>query len=153
MKQVTEVINLESFRQSKELERLAMSDSQQRKQSTQSTQLSPTNAVSVWEAFSQIFGQTFVNQWGEIPNDIWIEELAALSAQDVEIGIEASKRSGSDFAPSLPKFLAYCVKDSGDTPEHKAFKAQCEAMAKNRGLPKPSNPDIRKAEIAKMKQL
>jgi hypothetical protein len=59
----------------------------------------------------------------------------------------------SNFSPSLGVFLRLCDKDLGDTPEQKAFKAQCEAMAKNWGLPKPSNPEIRKAEIAKMKQV
>ena len=64
--------------------------------------------------------------------------------REVLFGIEQSKRSGSQFVPNLPLFLAYCK--AGE-------KVQCVGTLKLLSLPKPpANPEIKREYLAKMKK-
>lgn len=117
------------------------------KSSTQNTDTShqnPHNAILVWDIFSQLYGAGFTSSFGFEPSRIWIEELAKFSPRDIEFGIEQCKRSGSDFAPSLPRFLAMCqppiVEDvyAGERNAKKLIAAkpnyQCSEAVKNSAL-------------------
>lgn len=89
-----------------------------------------------------------MNQFGELPNEIWIEELAKFSPRDIQNGIEAVKRSGSDFAPSLPKFLKLCEAPIVED----VYKQERETqllLERKRNV--QSTPGVRKAELEKMK--
>lgn len=94
-----------------------------------------------------MYGAGFVTQFGEKPPRIWIEELGQISVRDIENGLRQCKRTASNFAPSLPQFLAYC-----QPVEMEDVKKKERETYQRLGLPKPeSNPEIRRAEIAKMK--
>ena len=102
----------------------------------------------MWRVFSQIYGSSFVTQFGEVPNDIWIEELAKFSPHDVEFGIEQCKRSGSDFAPSLPRFLAYCTPPIVED----VYKQERETRERYL-LPKPkASKEVREAAMAQIRK-
>ena len=40
--------------------------------------------------------------------DEWSKGLAGITNHDITHALEQVRRSGSDFAPSLPKFIEYC---------------------------------------------
>ena len=40
--------------------------------------------------------------------DEWSKGLAGITNHDITLALEQVRRSGSDFAPSLPKFIEYC---------------------------------------------
>ena len=46
--------------------------------------------------------------------DEWSKGLRGILNQDIAHGLEVTRTSGSDFAPSLPKFIEYC----GGRPTH-----------------------------------
>ncbi len=99
-----------------------------------------------------MFGGGFVGTFGEFPNEIWIEELARIKPRDIQNGIEQCKRSGFEFAPSLPKFLKLCeppiVEDV-----HKQLR---ETQEKYLDVPKRkqnATPSLRKTAFLEMKNL
>jgi hypothetical protein len=83
---------------------------------------------------------------------MWITEIERLTPQEISLGIEQCKRSGSPFIPNLPQFLAYC--SDGLTKEQRAFQAQCNAGNEQKALPKPdADPEIRRTAISAIKKL
>jgi hypothetical protein len=115
--------------------------------SSTSPTIEPSNAIFVWREFSAIYGNAWLNEFGERPNHVWIEELAKLSPRDIETGLNQCKRSGSNFAPRLPQFLAYCVPQIVED----VYRHERETYQRL-NLPKPeSNPEIRRIEMAKIR--
>jgi hypothetical protein len=101
--------------------------------------------------FSEFYGNAFVTAFSEVPNDSWIEELAQLSPQDVQRGVNASKRSGSDFAPSLPKFLKLCEPPIVEDVYRHERETQL-LLEQRRSTPNASD-DVKKQALAEMKNL
>lgn len=114
---------------------------------------SPINAMYVWDKMQDVFGSSWVNQYGLAPNSTWIEALAQLSETDINRGLKALLKSRAKYAPNLATFLGMCELVDDRTPEQRAFDARCKEFEAARALPKLSNPEIRKAEIAKMEQI
>jgi hypothetical protein len=100
----------------------------------------------------EIYGSQWFNEYGDEPNNSWVVEIERLTLGELARGIEQCKRSGSQYVPRLPQFLSYC--DDGLTAEQKAFNARCKEQEAILKLPRPEpDPQIRKAEILKMKKL
>jgi len=61
---------------------------------------------------SQLFGHTWVSQYGDTPEEspLWIDELETLTEVQLRSGIKTMKEFGQDFPPSLPAFMSYCRK-------------------------------------------
>lgn len=118
---------------------------------TQST-CSPLNAIYVWEKMQEIFGNSWSNQYSMTPNSTWIAELSQLSEIEITRGLNAVLKSRAKYVPNLATFLGMCELVDDRTPEQRAFDARVKENSKMLALPKPPpNPEIRKAEIAKMK--
>jgi hypothetical protein len=61
--------------------------------------------------------------WMNLTLDEWSKGLSGIPNVDILHAIELVRRSGSDFAPSLPKFIDYC----GGRPKlHKALESKKE---------------------------
>jgi hypothetical protein len=106
------------------------------------------NAVYVWDALAQIYGAAFTNQFGEKPNQFWNAKLSELSPSDIQFGLEQCQRSGNQFAPNLPQFLAYCTPPIVED----VYKNERETqMLLERRRSVQSTPEVRRAELAKMK--
>lgn len=106
----------------------------------------------VWVTMAEIYGSQWLNEYGDVPNQQWTLEICKLTSLQVIKGIEKCKRSGSPFVPRLPQFLSYCRDEM--TAEQRAFARQLRQTREILALPRPeSNPEIRKTEILKMKQL
>lgn len=106
----------------------------------------------VWVTMAEIYGSQWLNEYGDVPNQQWTLEIRKLTSLQVIKGIEKCKCSDSPFVPRLPQFLSYCRNEM--TAEQRAFARQLRQTREILALPRPeSNPEIRKAEILKMKQL
>ena len=151
MQHVNNLLDLQKFQQqsasNKQLQN-AMATQQKTSSNSTNNTIAPHNAIRVWRVFSHIYGSTFVTQFGELPNQIWIEELAKFSPHDIEFGIEQCKRSGSDFAPSLPKFLAYCTPPIVED----VYRQERETRIMLDAPKRTSTADVRKSAILEMKQ-
>jgi hypothetical protein len=121
---------------------------------TQSSAPQPSldKSLKFWRIMSEIYGLQWFAEYGDTPNHSWTLEIERLSIAELAKGIEECKQSRSQFVPRLPQFLGYC--DDGLTQEQRIFNARCKEGEALLRLPKPEpNPDVRKAEILKMKQL
>lgn len=114
---------------------------------------SPINAMYVWDKMQDVFGSSWVNQYGLAPNSTWIDALAQLSESDINRGLNALLKSRAKYAPNLSVFLGMCELVDDRTPEQRAFDARRKEFEAARAFLKLSNPEIRKAEILKMKQM
>ena len=54
------------------------------------------------------FGAKMDDEWMNLTIDEWFKGLNGIEKIDVSNAIETVRRSGSEFAPSLPKFIEYC---------------------------------------------
>lgn len=110
----------------------------------------PRNALYLWGRLKGIFGTAFLTSFGEIPDQVWIEALSKLSEKDINAGLNKVLRGGYDFAPSLSKFLKLCTPETVED----VYKQErdTQLMLENRRTI-TSSSDVRKAEIAKMKQM
>lgn len=101
----------------------------------------------VWRKFTEFYGSAWLSEFGEQPNQSWIEELARLSPRDVETGLNQCKRSGSNFAPRLPQFLAYCVPPIiEDVYRHERETYQRLSLPKQR-----ASAEVRQAAMAQIR--
>lgn len=147
MQHISNITNLQSYQ--------AMNNSEQKRRQSGETQTSskanavPYNTLRVWDKFSQIYGRGFLTEFGDIPNDSWIEEIEKLSPADVERGIKASQALGTDFAPRLPKFLKLC-----EPPIVEDEKKQERETYEKLRLPRPpASEAIKNKALADMKNL
>jgi hypothetical protein len=117
-------------------------------QTTTSSTSNPEKAFYVWDKMKGIFGNGFTSSFGEIPSQLWIESMSALSEKDINAGLNKVLRGGYDFAPNLSKFLKLCTPETVED----VYKTERETylMLENRKTIQ-SSAEVRKAEIAKMK--
>lgn len=115
---------------------------------TSSTSTNPEKAFYVWDKMKGIFGNAFTSSFGEIPTQLWIESMAALSEKDINAGLNKVLRGGYDFAPNLSKFLKLCTPETVED----VYKQERETqlMLENRRTIKSSS-EVRRAEMAKIK--
>ena len=94
----------------------------------------PNDAAGlVWIAMVEFFGQKWIKEHGEKPSEIWRKMLAPLPEHRLKRGLRKCFESGSDFPPSLPKFMEYCARTFGEESEERALWDQ-ERLAQ---LPPP----------------
>jgi len=111
----------------------------------------PKKTLRLWEVMGEIYGLQWFTEYGDAPNATWIAEIERLAPAELIRGIEQCKRSRSPFVPRLPQFLGYC--DDGMTAEQRAFYAQVRDQ-QVLSLPRPpANPEIKRAEMAKIRAL
>lgn len=48
------------------------------------------------------------NEMMALAVDEWAKSLQGIPIEKIELGLEKVRRSGNEFAPSLPKFVQYC---------------------------------------------
>lgn len=65
-------------------------------------------AVWVWQTLARMYGSSFVAQYGEGVDKIWAAAISKLNRDQVKRGITVLANSGSEFPPSLPRFLEMC---------------------------------------------
>lgn len=65
-------------------------------------------AHTVWSAMTEMYGDNFIKKHGEVPTPIWSSMLKNMPIVRIKRGLRTTFNSGSDFPPSLPKFMEYC---------------------------------------------
>jgi len=151
MQHISNITNLQDFQAqnaSRKQLQSATETSNQWQQSSTANLHDTANADCVWLTFGKLFNG-FATTNGELPNELWVEELAQLQPRDIQKGIEAVKRSGSDFAPSLPKFLKLCDPVIAEDVYRHERETQ-KLLERRRGTP-ASTPEVRRAEMAKIR--
>lgn len=111
----------------------------------------PHNAIQVWKAMGFIYGNAFISNFGEVPNQFWIEDLARILPRDIERGIEQCRRNASPFPPNLGQFLEMCKPPIVED----VYKQERETqllLERRRSTPK-ANDDVKKQALAEMKNL
>lgn len=115
---------------------------------------SPINAMYVWDKMQDVFGSSWVNQYGLTPNSTWIDALAQLSESDINRGLNALLKSRAKYAPNLSVFLGMCELIDDRTPEQRyqaEIARESEAFLR---LPRYIGSDeARKAEREKQRKM
>jgi hypothetical protein len=97
-------------------------------------------AAMVWSAMTQLYGEAWIKKFGPEPTEVWRKMLIGIPNDRIKRGLRACVESGSDFPPSLPKFLEYCAERFGENDQQK--------------LPKPiADTEMALASIEKMKEI
>ena len=69
---------------------------------------SPANMV--WSAMTQMYGQTWINKFGESPNPVWRKQLENISIERIRRGLSRIRDEGLEHPPPLPKFVEMCAR-------------------------------------------
>lgn len=153
MKHAANLINMEVYQNmisnKRDLSKPENKQWQTGEQTTLSLSTNPEKAFYVWEQLKGIFGNGFTSAFGEIPTALWIESLDKLDTKNINIGLTKVLKGGYEFAPNLSKFLKLCEPETVED----VYKQERETrlMLENRRTIQ-STAEVRKAEIAKMKQ-
>lgn len=83
-----------------------------------------------WQRMIEANGKRFSYEYGEIPNQSWIEALRELTFDQVKYAIDEGKRMGDEHPPTLAKFC-YRAKQHGKKP-----------VAAHNDVPKLPKPEI-----------
>jgi hypothetical protein len=99
----------------------------------------------VWNAFSERYGQRWIQQYGEFLDgqqlsrtaQTWAKALGHLGLEQISRGFHEDTRRGDSWPPSLPQFLALC-EGSGQHWEHRRYEIAQQESANRLPAPKPS---------------
>jgi hypothetical protein len=80
-----------------------------------------SNAMMVWKAMTQMFGTGWINKHGESPMPVWVTQLHHLSDTQIKKGLRECADSGTEFAPSLPAFIAMCRRQTDNLPAYQSL--------------------------------
>ena len=86
------------------------------------------------------------NEMMALAVDEWAKSLQGIPIEKIELGLEKVRRSGAEFAPSLPKFVQLCggrAKPWWETMEG------IEQRAQQLGVPKQPRVDLFRLEVLK----
>lgn len=83
--------------------------------------ISTSNAMLVWKAMTQMYGNIWINRHGESPRPVWVTQLHHLSESQIKKGLRELVNSGAEFPPALPAFIAMCRRQSDTLPEFKSL--------------------------------
>jgi hypothetical protein len=103
---------------------------------------------------TQIYGNQWLREFGNKPNEMWSDSLNKLTSEEVKRGLTKCIESKSPYAPTLPLFVGWCKDDDGSTPEQKI--QQQKAIESQKLLTKSRNEssdDVKRAAIAQMKKM
>lgn len=74
----------------------------------------------------EIFGTSWISQFGTTPNRTWIEVLAQLTDAQIVNGLRRTVDEAREFPPNLPTFYALCVHEPPQpeyAPYHKLIES------------------------------
>ena len=71
-------------------------------------QTAKSEAHMVWSAMTQMYGKTWHSFHGPAPTPVWIQQLKGMPMHRLKRGLQMTRDSGTEFPPTLPKFLQYC---------------------------------------------
>ena len=67
------------------------------------------DVATLWAVMYDIFGKTWVNNFGKVPNPTWCSAMEGkLTAAQLRRGVDTVLELGLEYPPPLPRFLAYC---------------------------------------------
>lgn len=64
-------------------------------------------AELVWLRLTECYGQQFVNQFGPVPTQLWVDSLALLRPYQVSYALGMVSKHCPDYPPSLAKFMKF----------------------------------------------
>lgn len=64
-------------------------------------------AEEVWLRLTECYGQQFVNQFGSVPTQLWVDSLAILRPYQVSYALGMVSKNCPDYPPSLAKFMKF----------------------------------------------
>jgi len=107
---------------------------------------------------AESYGNAFVNQFGEEPNPTWIAGLSTLTDEQLRYGFTNAMAAGSDFAPSLPAFIALCTPDDWEhnrqsRPAAEVLLDKPVDLGEGKHLPAPQDDRTPDEHIAGLKDL
>lgn len=91
----------------------------------------------VWAAMTQFYGQKWIKEHGEHPPELWRKMLAEIEPHRIKRGVRKVFESGSDYVPSLPKFMEYCARTFGEECERNE-----QRLKDAKQLPNPAAVDF-----------
>lgn len=108
---------------------------------------SSTNSLMVWVAMTEIFGNRWINDFGDTPPQLWTRKLAELSENEIKHGINKLMDSDCSYTPNLSQFVGLCKIEVIED----VYKQERETYARLTQQKPASSAEVRRAEIAKMK--
>lgn len=99
----------------------------------------------LWRLLAQTWGNRFLENYGNAPNEAWSAALANLSAQQCKHALGQLIKSGTPHPPTLPEFMVEARK------YRPAFKSRPEELT-NPVSPEKAQENIRRLREA-MKDL
>jgi hypothetical protein len=108
---------------------------------------SSTNSLMVWVAMSEIFGNRWINDFGDTPPQLWTRKLSELSENEIKHGINKLMDSDCSYTPNLSQFVGLCKIEVIED----VYKQERETYARLTQQKPASSIEVRRAEIAKMK--
>jgi len=69
---------------------------------------SNSNAHTVWAAMVGMYGQAWINKFGEEPDRFWSGFLNGITPARIQRALRYTLENDKEFPPSLPKFKGYC---------------------------------------------
>jgi len=96
----------------------------------------------LWGCMSMYFGYSWLNTYGEADNGTWLTGLHDIKPEQILAGIDACRKSGKQWPPTLPEFRKICM-PAIVPPYHCRYQR----------LPTPrANPDIAAENLKQMKK-
>lgn len=106
-------------------------------------------ANRVWDRMQEMYGNTFVTQYGHVPLLTWVQAIGLMSDEELKQGLQACAMSGDTFPPTLPAFIEMC-RPPKNRPEHLRYDANDKTL----GLPMnpPMSEEQKKASRERAKE-
>lgn len=73
-------------------------------------------ANRLWDRMQEIFGSSWVNQYGTTPNRTWVDALSRLTDEQIICGLRRTVGEGNEFPPNLAVFVSRCQHDVQNNP-------------------------------------
>lgn len=67
-------------------------------------------ASKVWAAMAEMFGNTFLTQYGEKPPSVWVLQVNQLRDDEIRNGLNNLAEANLSFPPNLSQFVSACKK-------------------------------------------
>lgn len=64
--------------------------------------------LKFWGAMVSCYGNKWIREYGETPDDLWMWRISGLSDEQIKHGIKICTESDDDFLPSLGKIVNRC---------------------------------------------
>lgn len=98
---------------------------------------------AVWSAMLQIFGQPWINRYGEEPNELWTRMVNGYPREVVMRALHHCITSGMEFPPTLSQFKGWC----------RTFNANVALETGQKQLPRPDNRELALNSLAEAQRI